>query len=55
MVRMRSLLPIFSVILALVAAGCIAYIAWELSSGKLESGAPEKPEPSGTDESDTPG
>ncbi len=34
---MRSLLPIISVILALIAAGSIAYIAWELSSGELES------------------
>jgi hypothetical protein len=33
MVAMRSLLPIVSVILALIAAGSIAYIAWELSSG----------------------
>jgi hypothetical protein len=31
---MRSLLPIFSVILALIAAGSIVYIAWELTSGK---------------------
>ncbi len=34
---MRSLLPIISVILALIAAGSIAYIACELSSGELES------------------
>jgi hypothetical protein len=31
---MRSLLPILSVILALIAAGSIIYIAWELSSGE---------------------
>ena len=31
---MRSLLPILSVLLALVAAGSIAYIAWELTSEK---------------------
>ena len=43
---MRTLLPILSVLLALVAAGSIAYIAWELSSDKqhrqddAQSGAP---------------
>ena len=36
---MRTLLPIISVLLALVAAGSIAYIAWELSSGKGDSNA----------------
>lgn len=29
---MLSYLPIIIVLLALIAAGCIAYIAWELSS-----------------------
>jgi hypothetical protein len=31
---MRSLIPVLSVILALIAAGSIAYIAWELTSDK---------------------
>ena len=45
---MRSMLPILSVLLALIAAGSIIYIAWELSSGKTgpddsdESGRPER-------------
>lgn len=38
---MRSWLPILSVILALIAAGSIVYIAWELSSGK--PGEPDNP------------
>lgn len=33
---MRELIPILSVLLALIAAGSIAYIAWELSSDKHE-------------------
>ena len=31
---MRSLIPVLSVILALIAAGSIAYVAWELTSSK---------------------
>ena len=31
---MRSLIPILSVILALIASGSIAYIAWDLTSEK---------------------
>ena len=31
---MRSLIRVLSVILALIAAGSIAYIAWELTSNK---------------------
>jgi len=31
---MRTLIPILSVILALIAAGSIAYVAWELTSDK---------------------
>lgn len=31
---MRAYLPIILVLLAVFTAGCIAYIAWELSSGK---------------------
>jgi hypothetical protein len=39
---MRSLLPILSVILALIAAGSIVYIAWELSSGRIGSDAADE-------------
>ena len=35
---MRDALPIILVLLAVFSAGCIAYIAWELSSGKQDSG-----------------
>jgi len=31
---MRSLIPVLSILLALIAAGSIAYIAWELTSDK---------------------
>jgi threonine/homoserine/homoserine lactone efflux protein len=31
---MRSALPFILVLLAIFTAACIAYIAWELSSGK---------------------
>ena len=37
---MRGLLPILSVLLALIAAGSIAYIAWELSSDKRDAANP---------------
>ncbi len=30
---MRAYLPVFLVLLAVFAAGCIIYIAWELSAG----------------------
>lgn len=32
MAGMSSLMPIFAIVLALIAAGSIVYIAWELSS-----------------------
>jgi len=35
---MRSLIPVLSVILALIAAGSIAYVAWELTSDKSPGG-----------------
>jgi len=35
---MRTLLPIFLVLLAIFTAGCIAYVAWELSSDKQDRG-----------------
>ncbi|MDH3338675.1 MAG: hypothetical protein OER22_03515 [Gammaproteobacteria bacterium] len=41
---MRSALPFILVFLAVFTAGCIAYIAWELSSGKGER------KPPGTDD-----
>jgi hypothetical protein len=34
---MRSFLPIILVLLAVFTAGCIIYIAWELSAGQPES------------------
>jgi len=36
---MRSALPFILVLLAVFTAACIAYIAWELSSGKPDEGA----------------
>ena len=38
---MRSMLPILSVILALIAAGSIVYIAWELTSGNPSEDEPD--------------
>jgi hypothetical protein len=35
---MHSALPFLLILLAVFTAGCIAYIAWELSSGKQDSG-----------------
>jgi len=35
---MRSALPFILVILAVFTAACIAYVAWELSSGKSDQG-----------------
>jgi hypothetical protein len=55
MIRMRSLLPFVSVILALIAAGSIAYIAWELSSGEPGSDAPVQPDPPDDDNSEARG
>jgi hypothetical protein len=34
---MRNALPLILILLALFSDGCIAYIAWELSSGKQDS------------------
>jgi flagellar basal body-associated protein FliL len=45
---MRSALPFILVALALFAAACVAYIAWEFSSGKSQ---PE-PRQSGKDADD---
>ena len=46
---MRSLIPVLSVILALIASGSIAYIAWDLTSERR----PEEPDPTTDEESDT--
>jgi hypothetical protein len=44
---MRTLIPILSVLLALLAAGSIAYIAWKLSSDKPDRQAADPPNNSG--------
>ena len=46
---MRAYLPIILVLLAVFSAGCIAYIAWELSSEKPDV-APGEAEPDDGDE-----
>lgn len=33
---MSSLVPVIAILLALIAAGSIAYIAWELTSGRSQ-------------------
>ena len=43
---MHSILPIAGVILALISAGCVAYIAWELTSemsDEVDSSDSEQP------------
>jgi len=42
---MSSLLPFIIVALALIAAGCIAYIAWELSSEEFHDSLQNGPPP----------
>jgi flagellar basal body-associated protein FliL len=44
---MRSLIPILSVLFALLVAGSIAYIAWELSSDKPDRQTADPPDDSG--------
>ena len=44
---MPSIVPIISIALALIAAGCIAYIAWELTS---EDNHPTEPDDNGPPE-----
>jgi phage shock protein PspC (stress-responsive transcriptional regulator) len=44
---MRTLIPILSVLLALFAAGSIAYIAWKLTSDKPDRQAADPPNNSG--------
>lgn len=48
---MRSLIPVLSVILALIAAGSIAYIAWDLTSDK-PAGPPDQSPQDDDSESD---
>ncbi|MDH3421153.1 MAG: hypothetical protein OEM78_16920 [Gammaproteobacteria bacterium] len=38
---MASIVPIVSIALALIAAGCIAYIAWELTAEDKPRGKPD--------------
>jgi hypothetical protein len=40
---MSSLMPVLVIILALIAAGSIAYIAWELSSEKFHDSLGRRP------------
>jgi hypothetical protein len=47
---MRSLIPVLSVMLALIAAGSIAYVAWNLTSDKPRS---DRDEEEGEDPADT--
>ncbi len=41
---MRNIIPIVAIVLALIAAGCIAYIAWVLTS---DDRPPEKTDGNG--------
>jgi hypothetical protein len=45
---MSSIVPIVSILLALIAAGCIAYVAWELTSEENTPGEPDESEPPGS-------
>lgn len=38
---MRTILPIAGVILALIAAGSIAFVAWELTKDAIREGEPD--------------
>jgi len=38
---MRAAMPFILILLALFAAGCIAYIAWELTSDRRPGDAPD--------------
>jgi hypothetical protein len=48
--HMRSALPLILVLLAVFTAGCIAYIAWELSSDRREEEPAEPGQDIGSDE-----
>ena len=54
-----NLLSLILIAMALIVGGCVFYVAWELSSGKFETGhdpAPKKEEPGESKESnDSPG
>ncbi|MGI9248515.1 MAG: hypothetical protein ACR2QI_05840 [Woeseiaceae bacterium] len=45
---MRAIVPFVSILLALVAAGSIAYIAWELTSEEKPPGEPDENDPPGS-------
>ena len=49
---MQPFMPVIIVLLALIAAGSIVYIAWELSSDKFHASFGDRPEdePSSDDE-----
>ena len=47
---MRSLIPVLAVILALIAAGSIAFIAWDLTSDKPRA---KRDDEEGEDPADT--
>ena len=44
---MASIIPFVSIALALIAAACIAYIAWELTSEDKPAGKPDENGPPG--------
>lgn len=46
---MGKIIAVVAILLALFTAGCIAYIAWELTSEKKEPGGPEGPDRSDPD------
>jgi hypothetical protein len=54
-----NLLSLILIAMALIVGACVFYVAWELSSGKFETGEPaaaEKKEPGESKESkDSPG
>jgi len=46
---MGIVVAVVSVLLALLAAGCIAYIAWEMTSDKRLDHSPDEADPSKRD------
>ncbi|MGI9235183.1 MAG: hypothetical protein ACR2RD_16235 [Woeseiaceae bacterium] len=49
---MGNVIAIASILLALIAAGCIAYIAWELTSGETGSDGPDNNDAKGPSNED---
>jgi len=45
---MRNIIPIVAIVLALIAAGCIAYIAWVLTSDDKPPAKADDKEPPGS-------